>query len=66
MDKKIADFAGTVNPAATCSTADTAGGHGLDACVNACKNNRVFPAWNTRKATCYLMCTLATAPCTTE
>eukprot|EP00904_Undaria_pinnatifida_P005351 jgi/Undpi1/1946/HiC_scaffold_12.g05333.m1 len=68
MDNEIADFAGTVNPAATCATADTAGGHGLDACTSQCEsNNSIFPAWGHRKAAaCHMLCTLATAPCSTE
>eukprot|EP00904_Undaria_pinnatifida_P005386 jgi/Undpi1/1978/HiC_scaffold_12.g05365.m1 len=66
MDKKIADFAATVNPAATCAAADTAGGNGRDACVLDCQHNRIFPAWPRRKGACYALCTLATAPCTAD
>lgn len=63
---KIANFAMTHNPAITCASPDTVGGHGRDTCVTACQHTHVVPAWTPRKASCYVLCTLATAPCDTE
>ena len=65
----IVDFARTANAAATCAPEDTAGGHSIDVCVMAgCEQNTKFLAWfqTLRKGVCYVLCTLASAPCTKE
>ena len=63
-DKKIADSAGAANPAATCAMADTTGGHGIDVCMPGCQDKSLFLALTPRKGACYMLCSLATAPCT--
>ena len=63
-DKKIADSTGAANPAATCATADTTGGHGIDVCMPGCEDKSLYLAWTPRKGAFYMLCSLATAPCT--
>lgn len=62
-DEKIAAFARAVDPVATCATVDTAGGHGMDTCAEECERTFFFEAQDSRKASCHVLCTLATAPC---
>ena len=61
----LAVFARTVNAAVTCGTSGTAGGDGLDICVDRCERK---PSWldlrTPRKGACYALCSLAIAPCT--
>ena len=61
----VAVFARTVNAAVTCGTSGTAGGDGLDICVDRCERK---PSWldlrTLRKGACYALCSLAIAPCT--
>lgn len=65
-DRKTAAFARAADPAVTCATADTAGGQGLDACAAECERTLFFSAKDSRKASCHVLCTLATAPCKSE
>ena len=65
-DKKIADFANNVDPAAVCATKDTAGGHGIDVCVAGCEDTGYYLSWASRKGACYMLCSLATSPCAEE
>ena len=61
----LAVFARTNNAAATCGSWGTAGGDGLDICVDRCERK---PSWldlrTPRKGACYALCSLAIAPCT--
>lgn len=59
-------FARNTNAAATCSTAGTAGADGVDACLAGCEQKRSFLAWTPSKGACYMLCALATSPCTKE
>ena len=63
---KLAKFIRNTNAATTCATAGTAGEHGLDVCLAGCEQKRYFLTWTPRKATCYMLCALATSPCTKE
>ncbi|CAM9444382.1 unnamed protein product [Laminaria digitata] len=63
INEKIAAFARAVDPVATCATVDTAGGHGMNTCAEECERTLLFEAQDSRKASCHVLCTLATAPC---
>ena len=65
-DQQIADFAGTVSPATTCATHDTAGDHGVQACIAGCSNKSTYLGWASRKGVCEVLCALATSPCREE
>ena len=61
----LAVFARTDNAAATCGTSDTAGGDGLDLCVDRCQRKPSMLAMRTpHRGACYTLCSLAIAPCT--
>lgn len=60
----LAAFASTFNAAATCGTSGTAGGDGLDLCVERCERKPSRTAIRApRKGACYALCSLAVAPC---
>lgn len=51
------------NAAATCGTPGTAGGDGLDVCVAQCERKPSFLAKAPHDGACYMLCSLAVAPC---
>ena len=53
-------YARTDNAAATCGAEGTAGADGLDLCVTRCEATRFK---SPRKGACYMLCSLAVAPC---
>ena len=66
-DKQIADFAKTVvDSSAVRATKDTAGGHGIDVFMAGCEDTSYYVACASRKGACYMLSSLATAPCTKE
>ena len=65
-DQQIADFAGTVNPEATRETRDTAGGHGIQACIAGCSDKSTYLGRASRKGVCKMLCTVVTSPCREE
>lgn len=60
----LAAFARTDNAAVTCGTWGTAGGDGLNICVERCERK---PSWldmrTPRSGACYMLCSHAIAPC---
>ena len=67
-DTNIADFARTVNAAATCAPENTVGGHSIDVRMTGCAQSATFLAWfqTSRKGVCYVLSTVASTPCTQE
>lgn len=66
LDRKtdpLYTFAKTVNNDATCETWNSAGRYGLGVCVARCER-KSFLAREPKKGACYMLCSLAIAPCT--
>ena len=62
---KLAAFAATEDPAATCAAADTAGWGGIANCVEKCGNSgRYYHRVASQEGACLVLCTLAVDPCT--
>ena len=59
----LAWFARTEDAAATCATAHSAGGNGLDVCISQCENRRSWFGRAPYVGACHLLCALAVAPC---
>lgn len=60
----LAVFSRTDNAAATCGTSGTAGGDGLNLCVDRCQRKPSMLAMRApHRGACYTLCSLAIAPC---
>eukprot|EP00904_Undaria_pinnatifida_P005274 jgi/Undpi1/1877/HiC_scaffold_12.g05264.m1 len=56
-------FARTVNAEELCATSGSAGADGLDVCVEHCERKPHFLARTSQKGACFMLCSVAIAPC---